>query len=187
MGQFGISIIADDVLKQFADRLAALADGRVRVAEARALNHTGDKAYTAVRHALVEQTSASRALIDEALKKTPASTNKGGSTALHYEIGGSGRALPLREFGAVQFSKGVRAKVWGRLQTYRHTFIVDRLSSQVFVRTGRSRLPIRLVYGPSIAKELVKDQSLAAFEKTAKELNDRVMHELQRLLIVPSK
>lgn len=182
MSEFGVRIKVDEAIENFANAIASLTDGRVRKAEMRALNHTGDKAYTAVRKALIQQTSASRALIDQALKKKLASEAGGaGGGSMRYEIEGKGHAIPLRDFGARQFTKGTRAKVWGRLQTYAHTFIVPGLGGQVFKREGKSRLPIKVVYGPKLSSEVVKGESKAAFEKVAQELSARLAHEIDHL------
>ena len=52
---------------------------------------------------------------------------------------GTGRHLPLSFFGAKQFSYGVRAKIWGRAQTFRSAFVVKRYGGGVFKRTGNPR------------------------------------------------
>lgn len=168
-----------DVLDRFIEAIDSLGDKRARLAESRALNHTGDKAYTAVRKALIAQTSAPRAAISAGLDK-----QKAGNARLAYSIVANGRPIRLREFGAVQFKAGVRAKVWGRLQTYPHTFIVPAFGSNVFVRTSSARGPIRSLYGPGLANELVKDQSKIAFDTVAGELATRLLHELDRLFPV---
>ena len=47
----------DDLLERFVAMIERLGDGKVRQAEVRALNHVGSKATTAVKRALVAQTS----------------------------------------------------------------------------------------------------------------------------------
>lgn len=175
---FSVAVrFADDAFAKFQDAVASLSDNRIKTVEARALNHTGDKAYTAVRKALIAQTSASRTLIDDALSKQKATT-----ASLIYSIGASSRQIPLRNFQALQFKGGVRAKVWGKLQTYRSTFIVPAFQGGVFVRMGAGRGPIRTVYGPSIQVELIKDASLAAFKSVATELEARVFDEIKHMM-----
>lgn len=173
-----LAVIAtqDDVLPRFARALAALGDGRFRRAETSGINHTGDKALTAVSRALQTQTSASRAVVIRSLKKHLASP-----ATLSYEIEAGGRPLTLAAFNPVQLRVGVRAKVWGRFQTFPHTFIIAKLSGQVFVRKGAHRFPLHTLFGPSIPKELIKAESKAAFEAVASELGPRLLHDLERL------
>jgi hypothetical protein len=49
----------------------------------------------------------------------------------------------------------------------------------VFKRLGKARLPIKGVYGPNIARELVKDESAAAFRKGSAAIADRVGMKLR--------
>ena len=56
----------------------------------------------------------------------------------------------LSVFGAKQFSYGVRAKIWGRAQTYRSAFIVGRFGGNVFKRTSKARFPIEQLWGPAV-------------------------------------
>lgn len=154
-----------------------LGEARVRTALSRAVNHTGRKALTAVRRALVAQTSIPRPVVVAGVTPRPATRD-----TLSYAIVASGRRLPLKLFRPKQTSTGVTARVWGGTQDYPSAFIVASLGSHVFRRIGRPRLPITKLYGPSLADELVKDQSRAAFERVVQDLEPRVMHEMKRLL-----
>lgn len=51
-------------------------------------------------------------------------------------------------------------------------------NGQVFVRVGQSRLPIRRTFGPAIPKEMVKDETAAAFLKVAETMPDAVGRHL---------
>ena len=99
----------DDHLARFSAMAERLASNKLRQAEMRALNQVGAKAFTAVKRALVEQTTLPRAAIDAGLTTVKAS--QFGDAANEFKIVGSGNRLPLRLFGARQFSYGVRAKV----------------------------------------------------------------------------
>ena len=154
-----------------------LGEARVRTALSRAVNHTGRKALTAVRRALVTQTSIPRPVVVAGVTPRPATRD-----TLSYAIVASGRRLPLKLFRPKQTASGVTARVWGGQQDFRSAFIVASLGSHVFRRIGRPRLPITKLYGPSLADELVKDQSRAAFERVVQDLEPRVMHEMKRLL-----
>jgi len=63
----------------------------------------------------------------------------------------------LIRFAAVQTKGGVKAKPYQKRRLYKHTFIANK-GRTVFVRKGRSRLPIRPIYGPSIRAEFTRDQ-----------------------------
>jgi hypothetical protein len=96
-------------------------------------------------------------------------------------IVGTGRHLPLSVFGAKQFSYGVRAKVWGRAQTYRSAFVVGRLGGNVFKRTSKARFPIEQLWGPAVPVEMLRDEALAAWEAH----RGKVLQEAQRLMALP--
>lgn len=145
----------------------------------RALNHEGRKSFTAVKRALRKQTDIPAGMITAAMQFKSSSQRN-----LRTIIQGSGSELPLRFFGARQFSYGVRAKVWGKFQTYKSNFIVASLSGNVFHRTSRKRLPIQRTFGPSIPKEMVKDETAETFEQSGNAVMDRAMHELSRILKV---
>ena len=56
-------------------------------------------------------------------------------------------------------------------------------SDQVFMRTSRDRLPIRKLWGPSLPKELVKDEVANAFKRVVSEDGgQRILHEIERLM-----
>ncbi len=158
----------------------------VRVALARAVNHTGDKARTQVVRALVKQTGAKYGVIRKALK-----TKRANAATITFQIIGRGGFMSLKEFGARQTSKGVSAAPWNERRVFPHTFIVPSLGGHVFERIGGSRrlgpaagrLPIRKLWGPAIPKEMVKEKSKEAFETTvAAELPSRVAHEVEAII-----
>ena len=55
----------------------------------------------------------------------------------------------LRRFNARETATGVRANAWRKKRVYRGTFIGNQ-DRTVFKRIGKTRLPIRPVYGPSL-------------------------------------
>lgn len=154
-------------------------DGAANAAFSRALNHEGRKSFTAVKRSLRKQTDIPPGMIAAALKFRSSSQRN-----LRTIISGFGSELPLRFFKPKQFKYGVRAKVWGRFQTYPSNFIVGSLSGNVFHRTSRKRLPIQRTFGPSTPKEMVKDETLETFERSGNHVMDRAMHELSRILKV---
>lgn len=145
----------------------------------RALSHSGRKTYTAVKKSLRLQTSF------KASEVTKSTRFVGPNRAsLSFKIIGTGRHRGLRNFGAKQFRYGVRARVWGKAQKFKSAFIVDSLSGHAFVRSGSGRYPIRVMYGPSIPKELVKDETKDTFDEALPDLHRRAIHELKRVLTV---
>lgn len=175
-----LRLSSDSVVSDRAQQLAALSEGRARMVMARALNHTGNKARTAVRRGLVKQTSAPRAAVVAGVTSQGAATR--GLGAIAYTISAKAKPLPLRLFRPRQDGTGVKARVWGRQKQYSSAFIVQSLAGNVFRRRGASRLPIRVLFGPSLATELVKDESRAAFLRVSRDLPQRVDHELSRVL-----
>ena len=145
----------------------------------RALTHEGRKTYTAVRRELRQQTSIPRAVITAGTKFKPSTVS-----TLRTVIEGRGSELPLRHFAPKQFKFGVRAKVWGEFQRYPSAFLVRAYNGDAFVRQGKARFPIKRMWGPSIAKELVKDDTRDTFERSGQDVADRAMHELSRILKV---
>ena len=51
-----------------------------------------------------------------------------------------------------------------------------------FIRTSKNRLPIRSLYGPNLARELVKDSSADAWQGGVANIVARVGHEIGRML-----
>lgn len=188
--------VRDNLLAKFERQMAQVGEGKARVAMARAVNYGGARALTQVRSALVRQTSIKRGLINDTVKLQRSPTKPGGTGDISATIYGTGSELPLAEFGPKQFRFGVRARVWGRSQRFPSTFIfAGRWNSgkaiagqNVFVRTGGKSKSGRnnafeKVYGPSIPKEMLKDQSKEAFERVAPDATERrLFHELSRLL-----
>lgn len=166
--------------KEF-DRLVEIfrkAGRNIKPALARAINHTGNKARTQVGRALVKQVGAKYGVIKDALTTRPASPS-----SPVYRIIAKGGYISLKRFGARQTRLGVSAAPWGKRRVFPHTFIVPSLGGHVFERKGKSRVPIRKLWGPAIPRELVKDQSKVAFETTvAAELPRRLEHEVTAIL-----
>lgn len=152
-------------------------DGVATMAFSRALNHEGRKTFTAVKREMRKQTSIPVSMITAAMKFKASSR-----AHLRTIISGSGRPLPLRLFGAKQYSYGVRATVWGRAQQFKSAFIVASKGGNVFHRTSRKRLPIEKMYGPGIPQEMVKGDVVATFERSRTAVMERAMHEIKFIL-----
>lgn len=88
------------------------------------------------------------------------------------------RPLDLMEFGARQFSYGVRAKIGGRTKKFRGAFTAEfKGRERAARRKGKARTPTRPLYGPSIANG-VED----SFPKALARFRERFPEELFRAL-----
>lgn len=159
-------------------------------AVARAINHTGDKARTAMIRSLTAQTGLKRKTIVKALKQV----GRAGAGSPAYVIRSRGGDISLRYFAARETRPGVTAAPWGKRRLYPGTFIKGgrfpnrvalSLNGQVFRRSGKSKLPIQKVKsGVYIPAEMVKGATLDAFNGTvASSLPVRIAHELARIKI----
>ena len=150
---------------------------------ARAMNHEGRKAFTAVKRELRKQTGIKAGDISRGVSFRSAFRNR-----LQVVIRATGTPYSLKYFGARQFSYGVRAKPWGKSRRFEGAFIVGSLGGHVFHNTGGPNLrsgrdnAIEKMWGPAIPTEMVKGASLAAFEANTDGIADRAVHELARIL-----
>lgn len=181
----------DQVFQRYGNQLRELGEGGARKAIARAMNYEGDRAYKAVKSALHHQTSIKRRDVHRAMKtnKVRPTISSKGATPLEYVIEGTGRELSLRYFSPTQKRVGTSARVWGRTRMYKNAFMGPRprvvalkLYGNVFHRLGEERLPIEKMWGPSISKEMARDQAKAAFEKAAPRVVERVGVEIATIL-----
>lgn len=148
----------DNLRREFQATMDRVGSGLAQRAFRLALNKEGRKTFTQVKRALVKQTSIKYGTINQAMTFKASANND-----LSIVIRGKGRHISTKEFGARQTKKGVRAKVWGKTQTYPGTFIVQILGGHVFHRTSDERFPIKKHWGPSIPVEMVKDESVETF------------------------
>ena len=145
---------------------------------ARAINHEMAKANTAVKRELRTETGIKVGDIAKALKRTRASHN-----ALTAQIIARGGAMPLKYFQARQQKYGVRAKPWNRTQRFKSAFIAPTLGGHVFHRTSKARLPIEMLWGPAIPKEMMREKVTTAFGRATDKIAERAAyHELPRIM-----
>lgn len=90
--------------------------------------------------------------------------------------------MPLKYFAARQFRYGVRAKPWNKPQRFKSAFIVQSISGHVFKREGKARLPIEMLWGPAIPKEMMKEKTVNAFTRSTDGIASRAVHELSRIM-----
>ena len=111
---------------------------------------------------------------------------------------GSGRPISLSHYGARQTTSGASVLVdpsRGRKTVSRYgnkTFQVQSLGNNVFVRTGRRRLPIEKLFGPNIPSAMLKSAVKSAMTRVAttnwpKRFNEELSYRLRRLGFTISK
>ena len=164
---------ADDVRIRFEAACLRMGEGEARRAFSMALNKEGRKSFTQLRRSLSQQSSIPRDAVDAATRFTSAT-----STTMTTVTFGKGHHLPLSFFGVRQFSYGVRAKIWGRAQSFRSAFVIKRYGGGVFKRMAKARFPIEQLWGPSVPQEMLRDEAYDAW----KEQHPRVLTESARLI-----
>lgn len=172
-----IVIKADSILSRYGNMLAAVSDGDARRAFARALNHEGDKGRTQVKRALVQVTGIKYGMIERGM-----ATRRATQTSLEYKLEQRGNETNLNLFGARETASGVSAAPWNRRRIFKSSFIIEAYGGKVYLRVGSRRFPIRQLYGPNLAREIIKGAPAEAWEMGARSLQDRVSHELARML-----
>jgi hypothetical protein len=169
--------------------LLAAAGSKAPLALARAVNHTGAKARTAMARVLVKQTGLDYRTTSKALRPRQMWPGRSGA----YVIRADGGNIRLKFFKAHETQRGVSAAPWNKRRVYAGTFIKggrfpDRkqlqLGGHVFARLGSKRLPIIFARsGLYIPHEMVTGNSEKAFFAVVnRDLPDRLAHELARLL-----
>jgi hypothetical protein len=172
-----IEIKLDSVLSRYGDHLAGVGEKLPRALR-EGLQEGGNKVATKVRRALREQTGVTK--YGTILSRTHAGLGSGGELA--YVIRGQGKGLPIGNFRVGVNAKGVLAFPWGKAHLFKRSFKTSS-KGMLRARLGASRMPIRAFFGPSIAKELTKDHSAAAFEAGVRaEVEPIIIKRLGRLL-----
>jgi hypothetical protein len=89
-----------------------------------------------------------------------------------YEVAvrSSRRAIPLIEFPVHQVATGVSTRAWGHQQIILHAFIAKMKSGHtgVYRRRGTSRLPLKQLWGPTIAGTFATKEVQAVISNTMK-------------------
>lgn len=171
--RISISLVGNE-MRVFEQALAR-APGKVEQEIQRGLRDGGKKLTTQIRRALKTQTGVKR--YGAIVAKT-----EGHQRGYEYIIEGKGPGLPIKEFPGRVTGKGVQAAPWRVSRTFARSFQQDRKGGLMARRTDE-RFPIRSLRGPNIARELIKDQSAATFEKQADVLVMKpIMVRLAKLL-----
>ena len=164
---------ADDVRIRFEAACLRMGEGEARRVFSMALNKEGRKSFTEMRRSLAQQSSIPRSAVNGAMRFKSATRS-----TVSTVTSGWGRHLPLALFGARQFSYGVRAKIWGKAQSFRSAFVVKRYGGGVFKRSAKARFPIEQLWGPSVPTEMLRDEAYDAWQ----DQHPRVLTESARLI-----
>lgn len=173
-----IMVSGDGIAERFGGMLVAAAADIDR-ALVQGLNEGGDLETTQARRNLRGQTNVKR--YGTVLRNT--GQRKASAGNLEYRIEGRGPGLPIKEFPVrASVRTPVSADPWGVGHTFARSF-KTRGRGLLLAREGGDRLPVRKLYGPSIAKEIVKDETAADFEGSAgPRVEGAVFKRLGRLL-----
>jgi hypothetical protein len=144
----------------------------------RALNRAGDAATTQVGRILAQEVGLGVRRVRESVRVSPSTPGH-----LTYEIVVSGRHIPLSEFAPRETRKGVSARPWGKRRVFGGAFILPG-TEDVAVRQTAERLPLRRLFGPSLAVEAERSEALhKAVEDVVNEtFARRFAHELSRMM-----
>lgn len=189
-----ITVTVDGNVLVYAQRLQRLST-QVERAEREGLQEGGNLTRTGVRKSLREQMGT------KTTGPITRSTSGGLSGPKAYTIKGWGKGLPIRDFpvrggrtmhgnwrdqprnsagrwGPLQIKGSVTAEPWRVSHQFWQSF---RLGGEFVARRQDGR--IQKLYGPSVPKELTKDQTAAYFEGTAAQLvSQAVFKRIGRLL-----
>lgn len=168
-------------LKLLHDATDALGNSRGTRAYARAVAHTGNKAFTQIRRTLAKQVGLPVGRTDSLGRMKKRATY---GTEPSFEIRSSGVPLSLqRHFRSRETKRGVRASSpYGKSTLYRSAFFVSRWGNDVFWRTSAKRFPVRRVGGPHIPREMVRYDTAEMFRTfVSTHLPQRVAHEIRAI------
>ena len=144
-----------------ADAVRKMGAGQVRQIGVYALNQIGGKMNTQVKRQTVKQLGVSYAQAGGGWDVMQANMGD-----LSFKITGSGKYMGVGEFGARQFSYGVRARPWGKARVFPRAFIQG---GAVLARLGPERYPIKALWAGSIPREMERTDGDSIVPEIAKE------------------
>lgn len=170
--------LSDSALRRFITKLEN-AGQTIRPELAKGLNEAGEQIFHDVQQALFRQMGTkSFAPVESATDTIQASAG-----SLTFTIIGRGSGLKIEEFPvSAAVHSPVTAMPWAVSHTFKRSFMTSA-RGLLRARTTSKRLPIRSLRGPAPAKEIVKGQSLAAFESgVSGRLEPMVQRALTKIL-----
>lgn len=127
----------------------------------KALNSTINKTATTIRKEGVRQLAKETGIKQKDIRRDVV-IRKSNFQTLSARIRATGSFTNLIRFGARQTKKGVSAAPWKKRRVFKGAFIANK-GRTVFVRKGKSRLPIQPVFGPSLPREFLKKKIITLF------------------------
>ena len=138
----------------FLEAASRLAGPRAHQVMRETIRAAGMKTRTQVRRSLRQVMGVKR--YGAITSATRSYSHEGG---LAFSVEGRGRGLPIEEFPVRVVKAGVSAKPWRVSRVFKRSFFNGGYQA----RLGPSRFPTRRLFGPSVAKEIVKGEPLEAF------------------------
>ena len=132
----------------------------INTAAVAALNRVAVTTRAVASRSISQQTSLP---VNEVRQRVP--LVRANKYTLEAEISAKKYAPNLMRYAARQTRPGVSAKAWRERKVYRGTFIANK-GRTVFKRTTRERLPIEPVYGPSVPRTFIRDETTRAMRST---------------------
>lgn len=169
-------IKGDGIIQRHAEKIKGLSEGDAIKAFVPAINRGGDQVRTKIKRSLVKSTGIKYGKINQAVK-----TIRATRSALRYQLEAKGEETNLNLFGAKQGKRGVSARPWGARRVFKSSFIVPAYGGRVYVRAGDGRGPLKPLYGPNIARELMRDPAINYWREAEGLIEARLIHELGRL------
>lgn len=178
--------ITGDGLDRFEAAVEALGSkAKAEAAYRMAINTSGKKLFTAVKRTVAKQMGASQARVVKYghMRRIPASGGR-----LVTSVESKGGYLPLSDFKPRSTRKGASAAPWGTRRVFGGTFLIAKFGGNVFKRTGKfspksgRENAVEKLWGPAVPKEMVRDESEAAYQQIARDvLPNEIERQITRL------
>lgn len=169
-------IRGDGIIQRHAAKIRGLSEGDARKVFVPAINRGGDQVRTKVKRSLVKSTGIKYGKINQAVK-----TIRATRSALRYQLEARGEETNLNLFGAKQGKRGVSARPWAARRVFKSSFIVPAYGGRVFIRTSDERYPLKPLFGPNLAREMMRDPAINYWREAEGLIEARVIHEMRRL------
>lgn len=120
------------------------------------MNNAGRRVFTIVRRGLWKKIGATKySTVTRRTYSIPASPN-----ALNFVIVAKGKPIPIREFSPKRVAGGIQASPWGAARVFERSYQEKiagggYMPNGYFARIGEGHNPIRRLFGPNLAKELL--------------------------------
>lgn len=117
----------------------------------RALNRTAQQVRTVSVRALSKETGVKQRSVRDRV-----SIRKANYSTLSAEVQARPRTYNIASFGARQTKQGVSSSAWGKRRLYKGGFLING-GRTALIRLGKSRLPLKPLWGPRIHREFERD------------------------------